>query len=325
LGGDAASTAGLLRCLFDGKGRRLMLMDEYGLVLNTFTGKKVPPHLQAMSAVLMRLFSPARTTYIGNEYANGDGNRPRQDIEQPCLNIYGTTTPQEFYNALSSRESLNGFMPRHLAFVCHEPALIKQKDRKSPVLQPEIEEELLKWKNQPPNADPQGDLDTLNIKPKVIPFHPDAEALLDAYANEMRAKGMSKANQGTGRDAIYNRSAEHAEKLALVATDYDEPEISVSTVQWAIQLVNYCNQELCQGIEMHVSDNAIEANVKRVLQIISSYKGWMSASTLCRRTYFLRKVERQEIIDTLVESGKIEAKYEGGVTNKKIVYRAKRI
>jgi hypothetical protein len=59
-------------------------------------------------------------------------------------------------------------------------------------------------------------------------------------------------------------------------------------------------------VERNVADNPIEANHKRVLGIIrAAGEAGLTKNDLVRRTQFLDKRQRDDVIETLVESGQI--------------------
>jgi hypothetical protein len=323
LGGSPASTTGMFTMIVEAGGKALAQIDEFGPFLATISGKNVSGCLKGMDALLMELFTSASKKFMGKQYANRDGNNPRQDIDQPNLCLYGTTTPLSFYAALTSRDAMSGFLPRMLIFEVKKPTLEKSSPDFDSPLPDDIKTELLKWKVQPTNVEPAGDLD-FSIQPKKIAFEPEAQQLLDDYANEKRRQAFSNKHINTGRDAILNRLAEHAAKLALLVTDHDEKFLSLPSLQWGIDIAEYSAKLLFNALENHIADSAREANVKRVLNFIKEAPGgWISQSEVTRKTSFLNsRTERQEILDTLVEAGQIEAKEVGTKTKSKTLYRA---
>ena len=325
LGGSPASCNGVLTMLHEAGGKALAQIDEFGPFLATVSGKNAPSHLKGMDALLMELFTSANKKFMGKQYANRDGKTPRQDIDQPHLCIYGTTTPQKFYDALTSKDALSGFLPRMILFKVKQPTLEKNSGHRDIPLPEDIKVEICKWKAQPVNEHPVQALD-LSINPKKMGFEPAAQQLFDKFANEMRCKAFKEGNINTGRDAILNRMAEHAAKLALLVTDYDEKFITLASLQWGIKIAEYSAQILFEALENHIADSAIEANIKRVLNIIKEAPGgWISQSELTRKTFFLSTRDRNDILLTLLDAGRIEFKIGGSKTKPKKLFRATNI
>jgi chromosome segregation and condensation protein ScpB len=58
-------------------------------------------------------------------------------------------------------------------------------------------------------------------------------------------------------------------------------------------------------IENRVSENKIEDYSQRILSIVSSCKDGITKRELSRRSQWIRRQERSEIINTLIEAGLI--------------------
>jgi hypothetical protein len=69
-----------------------------------------------------------------------------------------------------------------------------------------------------------------------------------------------------------------------------------------------------------VSDGQFDSRQKRVLRAIRAVEGKISASDLCRRTQWLSKRERGEVIENLLETGQIVMRTESTATRPRTVY-----
>ncbi len=61
---------------------------------------------------MTELYTAASGIFLGAEYANWDGSNERRDIIQPCLCVYGTTTPLHFWGALQGANVVDGSLAR---------------------------------------------------------------------------------------------------------------------------------------------------------------------------------------------------------------------
>ena len=88
----AASATGLLRALENRSPHIFAAMtDEYGLMLQGYSGVKANPNNKDLMALILNLFGSARSTFNPSAYANQRDNiRP---IEKPYFTLLGTTTP----------------------------------------------------------------------------------------------------------------------------------------------------------------------------------------------------------------------------------------
>jgi predicted ArsR family transcriptional regulator len=124
-------------------------------------------------------------------------------------------------------------------------------------------------------------------------------SLYYAYIRDCRKK-MAQGKSPVEK-AFWNRAAEHAAKLALVAhtgTDIDD-----TTFDWAVALSGAQTQAMIDNIEANISENGYEADLKRVLKVIG--EGNVTKNEITRKTQWLDRRRRQDILDNLVESGMI--------------------
>ena len=98
LGGNKiASGAGLLTAVHR-QPAILFQIDEFGMFLSAAADRRrSPQHITAILDNMTELYTAAGGVFLGAEYANRDGHNERRDINQPCLCVYGTTTPMRFW------------------------------------------------------------------------------------------------------------------------------------------------------------------------------------------------------------------------------------
>ena len=115
LGGNKiASGAGLLTALHR-QPALLLQIDEFGMFLSAAADRKRSPrHITEILDNMTELYTAAGSVFLGAEYANHDGRNERRDIVQPCLCVYGTTTPLHFWNALQSSNVVDGSLARFI-------------------------------------------------------------------------------------------------------------------------------------------------------------------------------------------------------------------
>jgi hypothetical protein len=124
--------------------------------------------------------------------------------------------------------------------------------------------------------------------------------------------------------AVFVGYAENTSKLAMIAAvsrDPAKPVTEAHDVTWASRLVEHCIGTLLREAERRVSDNDTEAKHKRLLAIIRD-GGRQSRSDITRRSQFLSRREREEIIASLVEAGFVVMDVEPGTTKPTAYYTA---
>lgn len=331
LGGNKiASGAGLLTALHR-QPATLFQIDEFGMFLSAAADRKRSPrHITEILDNMTELFTAAGGIFLGAEYANRDGTNERRDINQPCLCVYGTTTPLHFWGALQGANVVDGSLARFL---------ILPSDEDYP------DENLAVGIRQAPTALIQalqlvakgggavrGNLtgktadQNTAVNPMTVPMSDAARArfaeLSDALTEELRAAA------GTAFTAILARIGENALKLALIVAvgrDPVRPEIDITAAVWAIGFVRHYARRTMEAVERHVADTETEAHLKRLKEIVRAAgpKG-ITKSEITRASQWLKSRDRDEILLTLIESGDITTGMRGSSTKQAMVYRMAR-
>ncbi|KGJ18764.1 PriCT-2 domain-containing protein [Paracoccus sanguinis] len=331
LGGNKiASGAGLLTALHR-QPAILFQIDEFGMFLSAAADRKRSPrHITEILDNMTELFTAAGGVFLGAEYANRDGTNERRDINQPCLCVYGTTTPLHFWGALQGANVVDGSLARFL---------ILPSDEDYP------DENLAAGLRQPPpglieglkrvaagGGHRKGNLVGMTsdpataVVPMTVPMTTEAQARFRQLSADMTEE--LRAAAGTPFTAILARIGENALKLALIVAvggDPVTPEIDITAADWAIEFVRHYARRTMEAVERHVADTETEAHLKRLKEIIraSGAKG-ITKSEITRASQWLKSRDRDEILLTLIESGDITTGMRGSSTKQAMVYRLAR-
>ncbi|MFZ1413008.1 MAG: PriCT-2 domain-containing protein [Defluviicoccus sp.] len=313
LGGNKiASGAGLLTAIHR-QPAILFQIDEFGMFLSAAADRKRSPrHITDILDTMTQMFTSAGSVFLGAEYANRDGKNERRDINQPCLCVYGTTTPFHFWSSLQSANIADGSLARFLVFQTDDD-YPEENDATGIRTSPPHLLEALALIASGGGRKPAGNLAGMTPGPETAPdprtvtAAPEAREMFRALKAEVT--GLLREARGTPFTSILARIAENAWKVALiraVAFDPAAPAIRDIDADWAIRLVRHCADLTMLEVDRHVADNPTEANHKRVLGIIrNAGDGGLTKSELIRRTQFLDKRQRDDLIGALVESGQL--------------------
>ena len=328
LGGNKiASGAGLLTALHR-QPAILFQIDEFGMFLAAAADRKRSPrHITEILDNMTELYTSAGGIFLGAEYANRDGTNERRDIVQPCLCVYGTTTPLHFWGALQGANVVDGSLARFLILPSDEdypdeniavgirqapPALIRGLQRVA------AGGGHLKGNLMGKTAD-----QNTAVTPMIVPMTEEARARFKALSVELT--GELRAAAGTACTAILARIGENALKLALIVAvgrDPAKPEIDLTATEWAIEFVRYYAQRTMAAVERHVADTETEAHLKRLKEIIrtAGFTG-ITKSEVTRASQWLKSRDRNEILETLIESGDITTGMRETGGRRAMVYR----
>ena len=312
--GDFASDVGLLESLAQNNAIGLSMIDEIGREIQSLNNSRAG-HEAKILTTMMKMFSSASSIYRGKQYGNAK-DRPRQDIVEPCLNIYGTTVPKRFFDALTSDEAIDGFLARWLVFASNDiqPEMTEGISCNNPPQQLIKEIEYIQAMPAYKEASPTMVQMQRTPNPKTIPFSQEARRLLAELSATCEKNRVTEICKGGLLAPIWSRTREHAIKLALVAHPYRGGIIESVTMDWACQMALYLTKVASKAILENISDTDHEKALKRIHGIIERYNERNNADiphrTLSARTTFIKARERNEILTQLSESGMIQVREE---------------
>jgi Primase C terminal 2 (PriCT-2)/Bifunctional DNA primase/polymerase, N-terminal/Protein of unknown function (DUF3987) len=329
LGGNRiASGSGLLTALYR-QPSSLFQLDEFGQFLGNIVNKRhAPKYLAEIWDLLTELYTSAGGTFFGAEYADQQ-QRPRQDIAQPCCCMHATSVPESFWAALQEGSMVDGSLARFLVFQTDHDVPDRNK-RPKPV--GDVPAELIEALQEIVTGMPghaRGNIAALVEGPMIVPdpytvpMAPEAEQLFEELDEQLTAQQRQAI--GSNQGAILARVWENTAKVALiraVSANPPDPVIRLEDAEWARLVVDRCVATMLQEAERHIADNQVERNYKRVLEIISAAGAdGITRQQLYERTRFLTRRDREDILATLIEAGKVEFTLRQTTTRPASIYR----
>lgn len=328
LGGNKiASGAGLLTALHR-QPAILFQIDEFGMFLWAAADRKRSPrHITEILDNMTELFTAAGGIFLGAEYANRDGMNERRDIVEPCLSVYGTTTPLHFWGALQGANVADGSLARFLIL----PSEDSYPDENLGAGLREAPRELLEGLQRiaAGGGRQRGNLvgktsgASAAVDAAVVPMTGDARTCFAMLSRELTVELRSAA--GTAFTSILARIGENAMKLALiiaVGRDSAQPVIDAHDAEWAIRFVRHFAGRTMEAVERHVADTETEAHLKRLREIIRvAGSSGLTKSELTRASQWLKARDRDDILNTLIESGDIKPAMRETGGRRAMIYR----
>jgi hypothetical protein len=141
----------------------------------------------------------------------------------------------------------------------------------------------------------------------IVPIDADASKELEEFKEYIERRQASAAPQA---EPVLNRAAEHAQKLALIASvgaDWDNPVTTLSIMRWAINVASLSTEMMIEQADAHIADNAREANMKRIFGLIKDAgNAGITMGHIADRTKSIDKRQREELIGDLTLSKRVE-------------------
>jgi hypothetical protein len=282
-------------------------IDEIGFLVSAASDRRrAPKHIVEIMDIFTEFYPRANGTFLGTAYAN-DKERPREVIEQPCLCLFGVTTPRVFWGALSSANLEDGSLARMIIFESENDYPDLQHNL-TPKHMPEQLVEITKAIANGAdghNPFPIGNAAAIAPKPYTVPY---ADASAAAMWIEMRETqlSLSRANDNDAISGVIARLAENAAKIALVKAISDNPRapaITVRDLEWAMSIAKRSVDTLTQAAKENVADTEHETLSKRVFRLIADAgQAGIDGTSLSRKTQFLDRRRRADILAGLAEA-----------------------
>ncbi len=301
LGDKFASGEGIQDALVR-TGRMLFQNDEMDGVLRQINLDRENSR-ESIPNILLTLYTSAGDVYPIRVKAN---QKEAIHVDQPHLTLFGTATPQYFYESLSKRMLTNGFFAR-LNII----DVGKRGSGQSPGSARDLPEEILDiakwWADFEPGT---GNFLNFHPKPLVVKATPDAAEAIDKLRlmTENEYNAAEEALDEVARTA-WSRTCEHAKKLALIyacSENHIEPLIGLPAVEWATEFAMHQTRRQLYLASVHVAENPFHAECLKLLKRLGEQPDQRMQRQHILKYMKCKAADLDQIILTLVQQGEIE-------------------
>lgn len=297
--------------------------DEIDTMLQSISKSK-DARYESMIAAFLNLYSSANSFVVMRSRSQKetsaeqrkDKKKDERKIENPCLVLYGTAIPENYYSALNERMLTNGFFARTIVMECAGRGLGQEPKLKSPP------ERLLATASYWASF---GDSELAEKMPEFrnteeVPYSPDALGLLGDF-RRIADQEWIKADNKSDRVAqtVWARANEQTRKLALLyaaSENHVEPVIGGEAVTWAHEFVSYQIQQMLRSVENHSAANPFH---EMCLKVKNRLRDGASTHRVLMRRMKISGDEFKKIMETLVTQEDVTASDKIGIG--KTVYK----
>lgn len=311
-----ASGAGIVNALVTSATHSMLFqVDEIGRMLEII--KKAGPsagHLASIPTTLMRLYTSSPSIFKSDAYAEGD--KKNKEIQRPNACLYGTSVPDNFWGSITRSSLTDGFMSRLLVIEGDNTARPGPSAIADPP--PATVDLVRRWCEY--EAQKGNNLASQSGYHDTIPYTDAGLILMDAFQVEAIEHQFA---HGDIENALWSRAVEKARKLALIfacSAYFEDPIIDADAVEWATGVTRFLTLRMIAEASRRVSENVTEENFNRILRIIED-AGRITATELQKRTRWLKSKDRTDIINDLIEEGRIAVANCGTATKSSKVYQ----
>jgi hypothetical protein len=242
-------------------------------------------------------------------------------IDQPHLVIFGTATPEKFWNNLSTDSIEDGFMGR--VFPLEVAGYAETQEPKTVDIPDKILEQAKAWCQFTAGA---GNLSSESPVPVVYEMSEEATCRHNSYCREIDRK-IPKDGSHKPTDGLWKRARGRAATLALLfaasrAGPSQAGTIEIVDVDLAIKITNWITRRTIYKISTQVSENLFEANCNRMLELIKRH-GECDRTKLSQVARWLKPKERREVLEQLLEHNTVIQLEEKTDTKTRVIFKAK--
>lgn len=292
---DFTSGAALCRYIAEARPVTLLQCDEMGRMLRACGNADRNPAQFAIVTDLLKLYSSAGSTYVSKAYADPKNNIR---IENPCVVLYGTTTPDAFFASLSHDSIHDGFLSR---------TMIIEGDDTPEWLTPvhsdgvplHLAEFVKEWRDR--------FVGDGNINPTMtVPETDEAARVFMAF--DRRCQSIITSGSETA-EAVWVRAGEKARKLALIyaasaSVSPAETAVDERAAIWGTEVSAYLSQRLLWLCSDRLANGEYEASRNSVRRYIrESGPEGVTRRQIQRRFRGIRPKALTELLESLLDAG----------------------
>lgn len=311
---EMASAAAVYKHLsIDGKQIALFTLDELGMLLQ---GLKYPQSpLSTLPKALTTLFSG---TDDDEEKGYAD---EKNNVYVPWhhLSVYGSSTSETFWPALTEGDVTSGFLARAILFESTQDAPFPQTPIEYAIPKAIIEKingiYSIKTKENPIKKT-MGDIQAntpgmVPPLPFIIPRSPEAAEIFLPFAKHYHDLKNSHKTKSI-MTSVYGRVAEHAGKLALIhaaslhGSKIIGRQVEAEDIRWGMAVAKASCDKILSGVEDNIACNENHATEQKIIRAIkkrASEKNPGMNSREIKRAVHLPNKQGNEIIDSMLKKG----------------------
>lgn len=290
----------------------LFQLDEFGHMVKAVLAPGRPQkHVVEIWQNLTQLSTSASSTFGGTEYAvhpssdeaKSDGHKGPEIVVNPHVCINATSTPGQFWEALTDGAINDGGFARYLMFISPEQYPEAEMNPYEPPPQSLIEAVQVMAAGE----STLGGLMHHKVKadPRLVSYGPGVEIFIRDLLRKQTAK--LREDENSAMNSVIGRSVENAIKVALIAAVGDDPKtplIEMRHIRWASDLVDYCIATAIEDAASKMHETQHKTNQDLVLDAVrrAGEKG-LSKNVLTQKTrYKMTPRARKEALEDLIEA-----------------------
>jgi len=275
---------------------------------------------ESIPNILLTLYTSANDVYPIRVKA---GQKEAAHIDQPHLTLFGTATPQYFYESLSQRMLTNGFFARLIIV-----DIGKRGEGQIPGSPRNLPEGILqtaRWWGEFQPGTRRANLLELHPEPRVVPWTPEAKQAFTVLQRQAEREydQAHERNDEVARVA-WSRTHENAKKLALLhacSENHEDPVIALPGVEWARAFAMHQTRRQLYLATCYVAENPFHAECLKVMRKLREAPGQELSHQVLLKRMKIKTRDFKDLIETLIQREEIMAVTEQTAGRPRLAYR----
>jgi len=261
---------------------------------------------ESIPNILLTLYTSADAVYPIRVKA---GQKEAASIDQPHLTLFGTATPQYFYESLSQRMLTNGFFARLIIVDIGKRSAGQTPGSARHLPEPVIQ--AARWWAEYQPGTRRVNLIDVHPDPRVVPCTPEADEAITALQRQTEGEyDQAHARNDEVARVAWSRTHENAKKLALLhacSANHENPVIDLPAIEWASVFAMHQTRRQLFLAANYVAENPFHSEcLKLVRKLREAPLQELPHSVLLKRMK-MRTKDFKELIETLVQRGDVLA------------------
>ncbi|NLF33153.1 MAG: DUF3987 domain-containing protein [Planctomycetes bacterium] len=261
---------------------------------------------ESIPNILLTLYTSASDVYPMRVKA---GQKEAGHIDQPHLTLFGTATPQYFYESLSQRMLTNGFFARLIIVDIGKRSAGQRPG--SPRHLPEPIIQTARWWAEFQPGTRRSNLIDVHPEPRVVPCTPEAEEAIKALQRQTEEEyDLAHDRNDEVARVAWSRTHENAQKLALLracSANHEDPVIDLPTVEWASRFAMHQTRRQLFLAANYVADNPFHADCLKLMRKLQEATDRQLSHQILLKRMKMKTKDFKDLIETLVQRNDVAA------------------
>jgi hypothetical protein len=300
----------------------LCLMDEFGAFLSRINARRAGGFEKAVGAILRSAWGSSFSPMPTPEWAQ----KRSQLIHAPAMSIFGVSTPEEFFGALTGLDSSNGVLNRVMVF----PSIDRPRQQRPAMSNDTVPAALTEGLKAVMHTQGGVIASNLNMSDSSpakymlqCGWSQEAEDIWRRFVNEIDDRSDGNPEFA----ASHSRAAEYAQRLATIMAAGragGRCDIQQDDIEWAIAVTRWSFAYVLEASADYIADTDAQARAQEIVRALKARKGKATHRELMRA--LAHKHSTRDVKDTLqalTESGRVEVQERRGTHGGRptVIYR----